>query len=298
MLDPAVHAQLAAILPPAALLTTPEETRPYECDGLTLYRAIPAAVAIPDSEAQVVAILKRCHEAHVPVVARGAGTSLSGGAMPDRDGVVLSMTKFKRILAVDPLAQHRGRAARRAQCVDLRGGGPVRSLLRARPVLADHLHDRWQRRRECGRRALPQVRPHRAQRAARARRAHHRRDRRTRRRGARLARLRPARARQRFGRTARRHHRDHGEAHAEAAAGAGRACGLRRHRAGGGRRGGGDRHRHHSRGSRAHGPGGDARGRGVCPRQIPARREGRPAGRGRRHAGRSRGRDGRDHARC
>jgi len=105
MLDPAVHAQLAAILPPAALLTTPEETRPYECDGLTLYRAIPAAVAIPDSEAQVVAILKRCHEARVPVVARGAGTSLSGGAMPDRDGVVLSMAKFKRILAVDPLAR-------------------------------------------------------------------------------------------------------------------------------------------------------------------------------------------------
>src|SRR5512143_174671 len=105
MLDPAVHAQLAAILPAAALLTTAEETRPYECDGLTLYRAVPAAVAIPETEAQVVAILKRCHEARVPVVARGAGTSLSGGAMPDRNGVVLSMAKFKRILAVDPLAR-------------------------------------------------------------------------------------------------------------------------------------------------------------------------------------------------
>ena len=105
MLDPAVHAQLAAILPAAALLTTPEETRPYECDGLTLYRAVPAAVAIPETEAQVVAILKRCHEARVPVVARGAGTSLSGGAVPDRNGVVLSMAKFKRILAVDPLAR-------------------------------------------------------------------------------------------------------------------------------------------------------------------------------------------------
>ncbi len=105
MLDPAVHAQLAAILPPASLLTTPEDTRPYECDGLTLYRAVPAAVAIPENEAQVVAILKRCHEARVPVVARGAGTSLSGGAMPDRNGVVLSMAKFKRILAVDPLSR-------------------------------------------------------------------------------------------------------------------------------------------------------------------------------------------------
>jgi len=105
MLDPVVQAQLAAILPPAALLTTPEETRPYECDGLTMHRAIPAAVAIPDNEAQVVAILKRCHEARVPVVARGAGTSLSGGAMPDRNGVVLSLAKFKRILAIDPLAR-------------------------------------------------------------------------------------------------------------------------------------------------------------------------------------------------
>jgi len=105
MLDPVVQAQLAAILPPAALLTTPEETRPYECDGLTMHRAIPAAVAIPENEAQVVAILKRCHEARVPVVARGAGTSLSGGAMPDRNGVVLSLAKFKRILAIDPLAR-------------------------------------------------------------------------------------------------------------------------------------------------------------------------------------------------
>jgi glycolate oxidase len=105
MLDPAVHAQLAAILPPAALLTTVEETRPYECDGLTIYRELPAAVAIPDSEAQVVEILKRCHAARVPVVARGAGTSLSGGAMPDKNGVLLSLAKFKRILTVDPIAR-------------------------------------------------------------------------------------------------------------------------------------------------------------------------------------------------
>ena len=73
MLDPAVHAKLAAILPPSALLTAPEDTRPYECDGLTLYRAVPAAVAIPENEAQVVAILRRCHEARVPVVVELAG---------------------------------------------------------------------------------------------------------------------------------------------------------------------------------------------------------------------------------
>jgi len=105
MLDPAVHAQLAAILPPSALLTTTEETRPYECDGLTMYRELPAAVAIPENEAQVVDVLMRCHAARVPVVARGAGTSLSGGALPDKRGVLLSMAKFRRIVAIDPLAR-------------------------------------------------------------------------------------------------------------------------------------------------------------------------------------------------
>lgn len=105
MLDPAVHAELAAIVPPAGLLVTPEEVKPYECDGLTLFRAQPAAVLLPENEAQVVAILKACHAAQVPVVARGAGTSLSGGALPDPRGVVLSLAKFKRILSVDPLAR-------------------------------------------------------------------------------------------------------------------------------------------------------------------------------------------------
>src|SRR5262245_21586277 len=101
MLDPSVRAALAAILPPSALLTTPEETKPYECDGLTLYRELPAAVLLPDNEAQVVAILRRCHEAGVAVVARGAGTSLSGGSLPVAGGVVLSLAKFKRILSID-----------------------------------------------------------------------------------------------------------------------------------------------------------------------------------------------------
>jgi len=105
MLDRALQAELAAILPPAALLLTPEETKPYECDGLTLFRAQPAAVVLPENEAQVVSILKACHAARVPVVARGAGTSLSGGALPDPSGVVLSLAKFKRILAIDAVAR-------------------------------------------------------------------------------------------------------------------------------------------------------------------------------------------------
>src|SRR4051794_19934936 len=105
MLDSAIHARLSAILPGEALLTSPEATRPYECDGLTAYRTVPAAVALPETEAQVAAVLRACHAAHVPVVARGAGTSLSGGAMPHAEGVVLSLAKFNRILAIDPLAQ-------------------------------------------------------------------------------------------------------------------------------------------------------------------------------------------------
>ncbi len=105
MLDSTVHAQLAAILPSAALLTTVEDTSPYECDGLTLYRQTPAAVLLPENEAQVVAILKICFAARIPVIARGAGTGLSGGALPDPNGVVLALTKFRRIIAIDPLTR-------------------------------------------------------------------------------------------------------------------------------------------------------------------------------------------------
>jgi glycolate oxidase len=105
MLQSAVQARLAAILPPEALLTTPEDVKPYECDGLTLFREQPAAVALPETEAQVVAILELCHAAKVPVVARGAGTGLSGGAMPHKQGLVLSLAKFRRILAIDPMSR-------------------------------------------------------------------------------------------------------------------------------------------------------------------------------------------------
>jgi glycolate oxidase len=105
MLNETLLAALGEILPPSALLTAGEDTRPYECDGLTLYRTQPLAVLLPENEAQVVEILKICNAARLPVVARGAGTGLSGGATPNIDGVVLSLAKFKRILAIDPLAR-------------------------------------------------------------------------------------------------------------------------------------------------------------------------------------------------
>jgi len=86
------------------LLWQREDTVPYECDGLTAYRALPLAVALPENEAQVAAVLRACHRLQVPVVARGAGTGLSGGALPHALGVTLSLAKFNKILAIDARA--------------------------------------------------------------------------------------------------------------------------------------------------------------------------------------------------
>ena len=88
----AVVQALGRVLPQDAILYTPEDTTPYECDGLTAYRERPLVVALPETEAQVQAVLKACHALQVPVVARGAGTGLSGGAMPHKLGVTLSLT--------------------------------------------------------------------------------------------------------------------------------------------------------------------------------------------------------------
>jgi glycolate oxidase len=97
----AVVAALSAVLPAHALLWHAEDTTPYECDGLTAYRASPLVVALPETEAQVAAVLKACHALGVPVVARGAGTGLSGGAMPHALGVTLALAKFNRIVKID-----------------------------------------------------------------------------------------------------------------------------------------------------------------------------------------------------
>ncbi len=84
---------------------TEEALRPYECDGLTAIRARPLAVALPDSVEQVQAIIRLCRDRAIPVVPRGAGTGLSGGAVPITHGIVLSLAKFKQILHIDPLAR-------------------------------------------------------------------------------------------------------------------------------------------------------------------------------------------------
>jgi glycolate oxidase len=98
-------ARLRALLPPDSLLTAPEDTRPFESDGLSAYRATPDAVALPENEAQVAAILRLCHQEQVAVVARGAGTGLSAGALPVGGALLLVLAKLNRIRSIDPLAR-------------------------------------------------------------------------------------------------------------------------------------------------------------------------------------------------
>ena len=97
--------QLQDILPVESVLFEQEDLKPFECDGLSAYRQVPMLVVLPETEAQVREILLQCRRENVPVVARGAGTGLSGGALPLGDGVLLSLAKFKRILSLDPLAR-------------------------------------------------------------------------------------------------------------------------------------------------------------------------------------------------
>ena len=101
----AVVKALQAVLPAHALLWNSEDTTAYECDGLTAYRQRPLVVVLPETYSQVQAVLKTCCAMGVPVVARGAGTGLSGGAMPHKLGVTLSLAKFNKILKIDPLAR-------------------------------------------------------------------------------------------------------------------------------------------------------------------------------------------------
>lgn len=101
----ALRRTLADVLPPECLLYEAEDLKPYECDGLPAYRALPMLVALPETVEQVRSVLRLCHRAGVPVVARGAGTGLSGGALPLADGVLLSLAKFNRIVEVDTHAR-------------------------------------------------------------------------------------------------------------------------------------------------------------------------------------------------
>jgi len=92
---------LRAIVGDSALLTANEELRTYECDGLTNFRVVPTAVALPSDAGQVQKIVALCHQHRIPFVARGSGTGLSGGAMPAEGGIVISLARLTKILEVD-----------------------------------------------------------------------------------------------------------------------------------------------------------------------------------------------------
>ena len=141
------------------LITSREELRTYECDGLTNLRVVPAAVVLPSTAKQVQAIVRLCAREHVAFVARGSGTGLSGGALPVEGGIVISLARLNHILAVDianaravvePGVINAADAARRALWV----------LLCSGPLFAIRVHHRRQCRGERWWRALPQVRLH------------------------------------------------------------------------------------------------------------------------------------------
>jgi glycolate oxidase len=96
---------LLQVLPRESVLWRVEDAKPYECDGLSMYRETPMAVVLPRTEEEVIDVLKTCHRLKVPVVARGAGTGLSGGAMPHAQGVLLGMARMNRIVKIDAKAR-------------------------------------------------------------------------------------------------------------------------------------------------------------------------------------------------
>ena len=100
-MNTAFFTALRAALPAHSLLIEAESLRPYECDGLSAYRQVPLAVCLPETLAQAQAVLRICRQFAVPVVARGAGTGLSGGALPLANGVILSLARFNKILSID-----------------------------------------------------------------------------------------------------------------------------------------------------------------------------------------------------
>lgn len=98
---PELVARLRKVLPPEAVIDDPAETRAYECDALTAYRCAPLAAVLPSSTAEVAAVLRICHDLGVPVVPRGSGTSLAGGALPTGDCVILGVARMNAVLEID-----------------------------------------------------------------------------------------------------------------------------------------------------------------------------------------------------
>ena len=98
--DPVIQ-QLQSVLPKSYVVSDPVSMKPYECDGLSAYRQMPRVVVLPETVEQIKTVMKICQQTDTPIVPRGAGTSLSGGAMPHEHGVLLSVARLNKILNID-----------------------------------------------------------------------------------------------------------------------------------------------------------------------------------------------------
>ncbi len=189
----AIIAGLRPLLGDEAVIAEPNLLKPYETDGLSAYRQVPLAVVLPETTEQVAAVMRFCHANGVRVVPRGAGTSLSGGALPLADAVVVGLMRMNRILDIDYADRCATVQAGRYQYRHHQCGRGARLLLCARSVESACLHDRRQRQHEFRRRPLPQIRCHRQQSAGFEDRHGRRRDPDDRRRASRCGGLRLAR---------------------------------------------------------------------------------------------------------
>ncbi len=142
-------AELRRFLPDDSVLEHEEEVRPYECDGLSAYRQLPLLVVLPRTVAEVQQVMRLCHQRQIPVVARGAGTGLSGGALPLGDGIVLSLARFNRILALDPEART-ARVEPGVRNLAITQAAATHGLYYAPILEPDRLHHRRQRGGEPG----------------------------------------------------------------------------------------------------------------------------------------------------
>ena len=160
MSPPPILDELRAAVGAEHVLTDPVALRTYDCDGLTGWRATPIAVVLPATAAEVQEAVRACVRHSIPFVARGAGTGLSGGALPIAEGIVISVARMNRILEVD-LESHRVIVEPGVANLDVtRAVADHGYLLRTGSVEPAGVHDRRQRCRELRWRALPQERVH------------------------------------------------------------------------------------------------------------------------------------------
>jgi glycolate oxidase len=104
MLDTLIR-RMGEICGPDGVVSDPQELRTYECDGLTSHRCSPGLVVLPQTASQVAAVVTECARARIPFVARGSGTGLSGGALPRADGVLIVMSRMRKIISIDPVSR-------------------------------------------------------------------------------------------------------------------------------------------------------------------------------------------------